>query len=63
MDHVGGGAAGTLAVVTTFNKRNVDTLEGEIAERSDTIDATADDEYLGRGPLLQCNDGVALCVL
>jgi hypothetical protein len=52
-----------LAVIPAFNKRHVDALKGKIAERSDTIDATADDEYLGRGPLLQCNDGVALCVL
>jgi hypothetical protein len=52
-----------LAVVTAFNKRYVDALKGEIAERSHTIDATADDEYLGRRPLLQRNDGVALCVL
>jgi hypothetical protein len=64
VDHVGRGTAGTLAVVAAFNKRDVDALQGEVAERPHTVDATADDEYLCRGPLLQCNDGVALlCVL
>ncbi|BCW10903.1 hypothetical protein NtRootA4_19650 [Arthrobacter sp. NtRootA4] len=64
VDHVGGSATGALAEIAAFNKGDVDALEREVAERSDTIDATADNEDLRRGPLLQCNDGVTLlCVL
>ena len=56
MDHVRRSAAGTLAVVAAFDKGYVDALESEVAERSDAVDATADNEDLRRWPLLKCDD-------
>ena len=38
------------AVVTALDEGDVDTLQGQVAERGDAVDAAADDQHLGVGP-------------
>ncbi len=46
VDHVGGGAAGALAVVAALNERHVDALQCQVTERADPVDSAADDQNL-----------------
>ena len=49
MDHVRRGAGCARDEVVALDERNVDALQGEVAERGDAVDAAADDQHLGVG--------------
>ena len=46
VDHVGRGAAGTLAVIAALNERHVHALQRQVTERSDPVDSASDDQNL-----------------
>ena len=42
--------------VAALDEHDVDALEGEVAERGDAVDATADDDDLGRRAVAEHGD-------
>ncbi len=53
MDHVRGGPGGPLAVVATLHQGHVHTLQGEVAERANPVDAATNDQHAGAPTLFQ----------
>ena len=47
MDHVGGGAAGPLAVVAAFDEGDVHSLQRKVTESSHAVDTSSHHEDLG----------------
>ena len=47
VNHVGGGGGGSGAEVFGVDEQNRNSLEGEVAERSDAVDTGPDDEHVG----------------
>lgn len=63
VDHVGGGAAGSLAVVAAFHEGNVNALQREVTESSYAVDAAAYHQHLCMRTAPQMVDGTALSSL
>ncbi len=56
MDHVTGGCGCAGRIVISLHEHDVDALQCQVAERSDSVDSATDDEHLGRRPFADARD-------